>query len=561
MSAADLIAATTLECAGWLAPDARSRARRTHDKLVNIVRSTTSRGGAWDVLRRLVLNRLNKESAQVLREVPDAIAAIAASGAQYLKTLDTFEGRIEQHCMFHELPFIDFIQSFYRGMPHVRSMPAAQQMLLIRSLANSALLNRTVLHLRFASEDGADPRERSSLRKAIKGLRSRESRFKTQMSDAARIAAHRSITAFGEIRLDEFLPLVEVLHSAKAEDLCLVADSLDSAGDHLIQFLQISDRSSESQRQAASEAWATLNELREVLHVLALWMRGLISVGTAQVEVCNLCYRYIDSGASKFCLAHRRTSRRRVPARQRHISERYFSELKYLADSDAGLQSAIHRAGVVDWQEAEAGQKFLAHDFPARLVRPACILWCALRSSYPAIGPELEQDVESLVGELLIHACAPFRDSSLMRATDSIGQRIAQEHSVRWLTWGTFFKAWYARTYPAPAEKRPTLVGRAFDPAHPIAQGLEYSPRSVVRDLLRQRAWTRAAHYVEDVAYPSIAKLLELRDRGLSNRAIARAVGLSETTVRRFFVRYKYEQVQRKRARVVGNWRALIGKH
>lgn len=270
--------------------------------------------------------------------------------------------------------------------------------------------------------------------------------------------------------------------------------------------------------------------------------------------MCVLCYRHIGYRGKNFCAEHQRQAGKRQPARVFHIAQLYPEEVEHLSKTEPELKAAIANAALVEDERFQVTAAPLPEGItiPEPLTQSASMLLAALRRASPAMGPELGGLVEDLWKELVRIAANPYVITRQASIDDVTLKRVRQEQARRWLTWNTFFKAWWAKSYEGPGASQQILTGHAYDIDHPISHGYVVPPGGVVVDLLRQRAWTRAEQRVETEAYVSVQKIRAKHKSGQSLRSVGEALNVSHETVRKTLLNATAKggsKEQRQRAR------------
>lgn len=538
MDAASLIAGTTLECAGWLTPAAAdctgsgaSIARATQDRLIAVVRSAMRLRIAEQSIRELLFDAINATSKMVIADVPGTIDEVEKSGASYLMVFEAIDETIREVYSFQELPFIQEAKLSFSWMARLRDLPQRQQALVMQLLELELDLRHATVHSQFAQEDG-DEQEKEKLAAEMGKLSIQLARALARLSPDALAAKNGVQKLMSPMEIHRCPPVIEAEATARAADLLSVAASMDRAGDSLIQSLPITNDTRLSSRRNAASGWVRLGDLGNTLHVLAIWLRALASDGGARR--CVLCYRHIGYGGKIFCAEHQRQGGKRQPARVFHIAHLYPEEVEHLSKTEPDLKAAIANAALVKDERFQVTAAPLPEGItiPEPLIQSASTLIAALRRASPAMGPELGGLVEHVWRELVRIAADPYVITRQASKDDVTLRRVRQEQARRWLTWNTFFKAWWAKSYEGPGASQQILTGHAYDIDHPISHGYVVPPGGVVIDLLRQRAWTRAEQRVETEAYVNVQALGRLIAEGKSLRTIAELLGVSHETVR-----------------------------
>jgi hypothetical protein len=260
------------------------------------------------------------------------------------------------------------------------------------------------------------------------------------------------------------------------------------------------------------------------------------------------------TGGKNFCAEHQRQGGKRQPARVFHVARIYPDELERLSKTELGLKAAIAKVAQFESERLHMSEASFPEGvtIPEPLIQSASILLIALRRAAPALGPELGGLVDGVWKELVQIASEPYVATGQSSRDDVTLRRLQQEKARRWLTWRTFFEAWWAKSYQGPGSSPQTLSGHGFDIDHPITQGYALAPSGVVVDLLQQRAWTRAEKRVETEAYVSVHLIRKKARSGRSLRSVGKELGVSYETVRKKLLNAKKNgsaKVQRPRAR------------
>lgn len=535
MNAAGLIAVTTLECAGWLPTSDPGRAYlksvELHEQLLGIVRSSMRWRRSGDEVRAQLMEAINAASLKAIQGVPSAIEAVRSSGASYLMEFDGWDGLVRERYTFKQLPFIGEAERSFRWMAGIRRLPRGQQFGLIQLLGLEFDECNTLQHLTFAKEDG-DLCQQAALKSELAALRQQVEKVLARLSAKAVAEKECILQSLHHIDLQYCPPVVEADVESRRAEILTVATAMDRAGDSLIQPMPLAAwlRSTVSRR--ATVAWDELCDLRSILHVLAIWLRALADDGDA--KTCALCYRHLGYRGKAFCAVHQRQGGKRQPAREFHIAESYLLQVEHLVRTEPKLKEAIAGADKLGRLAEPESKVELPAGFcvPEPLIQPALTLFGSLARVSPATGSELGRHVHELFGRLVRIAAEPYSASGQHNHEDVLVGRIRQEQSRRWLTWTTFFRAWYGEQFGSPGSSTQDLQGKAFDIDHPLVHGRALPPGELVVDLLRQRAWTWAEREIDTHAYVGMHGITRMHAQKKSLRTIAEALGVHHETVR-----------------------------
>lgn len=546
MDHASLIATTTLECVGWLKPASErgtnaldmaasmpeSSAVAVQGRLVELVRAGIRRRTPARALREAIFKAINAASAEVVQAVPLTIAVLQRASVRYVMEFETREETIHEIYDFDQLPFISAAWESFRWTGHVRQLPQRQQALVFQVLDAEIDLRNVGVHMQFAQEEG-DTKEQEALNAEVAALTLQVTKLRSLLSPDALRAKDEIQSSMSAAEIQRCPAIIETTATQPAAELLSAASAMDRAGDSLAQVLPIDKDTPKYQRRKATAAWARLSNLGNTLHVLAVWLRVLANDGSSRR--CMLCYRHIGYRGKNFCSQHQRQGGKRQPAREFHIARRYPEELESLSKQGQDLKAALAQVSARVLSSITADeQSQLPQDLfiPEALVRPAALLFSALRSAAPATDPELKDHIEDTWRQLVRIASEPYLSLGSCSRDDYVVMRVRQEQALRWLNWSTFFRAWWAEGYQGPGPEPFVLTGRAFDTDHPCAQGFPVPPSELVMDLLRQRAWWRASWRVDTEDYLSVTKIGKLIAAGRSLRSVAAELGVSHETVR-----------------------------
>lgn len=558
MDPASLITATTLECAGWLKPVAAgngdggaTNARATQDRLVGVVRSAMRQRLSVQSVKESLFVAINATSKGVIEETPGAIDEVRRSGANYLMEFEAIDETIREVYKFEQLPFIGQAEQSFKLMAPLRELPQRQQASIIQLLELELDHFYTAVHMRFAQEDG-DSQKRKKLSAEFRELELRVAQVSARLNPDAVTVKNAFQEVMSHLEVLGCPPVAEAVVTSSSAELMFAAASMDRAGDSLIQSLPITKDTKAATRSKAVAAWMRLGELGNTLQVLAIWLRALAVEGGSRR--CVLCYRHIGYGGKNFCAEHQRQGGKRQPARVFHVARIYPDELERLSKTELGLKAAIAKVAQFESERLHMSEASFPEGvtIPEPLIQSASILLIALRRAAPALGPELGGLVDGVWKELVQIASEPYVATGQSSRDDVTLRRVQQEKARRWLTWRTFFEAWWAKSYQGPGSSPQTLNGQGFDIDHPITQGYAIPPSGVVVDLLQQRAWTRAEKRVETEAYVSVHLIRKKARSGRSLRSVGKELGVSYETVRKKLLNAKKNgsaKVQRPRAR------------
>jgi hypothetical protein len=493
---------------------------------------------------------INATSKGVIEETPGAIDEVRRSGAKYLMEFEAVDETIREVYKFEQLPFIDQAEQSFIWMARLRELPQREQASIIQLLELELDQHYTAVHMQFAQEDGNE-QNRKKLSAELLKLDPQIAQVNARLNPDAVIVKNAIQKVMWHMEFLGCPPVAEAVVTSRAAELMFVAASMERAGDSLIQSLPITKDTKPATRSRAVAAWMRLGELGSTLQVLAIWLRALAAEGGSRR--CVLCYRHIGFGGKNFCAEHQRQGGKRQPARVFHIARIYPDELECLSKTELGLKAAIVKAAQFESEPFHMSEASFPEGvtIPEPLIQSGSILLIALRRAAPAMGPELGGLVEDVWKELVQVAAEPYVATGHSREDVTL-IRIQQEKARRWLTWRTFFEAWWAKSYQGFGLLPQTLSGQGFDINHPMAQGFAVPPSGVVVDLLKQRAWTRAEKRVETETYVSLRQIREKARNGRSLRSVGKELGVSHETVRKKLLNVKKNgsaKVQRPRAR------------
>lgn len=509
-----------------------SGAVAAHSRLIGLVRAGIQRRTSARLLREGLFKAINAASAEVVHEVPPTIDVLRRSSARYLMEFETREEVIHEIYEFDKLPFIGAAWEAFRWTDSVRQLPPRQQALVLHALDVDFDLRNASVHMRFAQEDG-DLAELESLSAEVGALTLQVSKLRALLSPDALARKEELQRTMSAAEIQRCPAVIEVSPTQPAAELLSAASAMDRAGGSLAQALPLAEGPPTSQRRKVKAAWDRLSDLGDTLHVLAVWLRALANDGGARR--CVLCYRHIGYRGKNFCSQHQRQGGKRQPAREFHIARRYPEELESLSMHGRNLKAALSRAGESVLESLSADEQVQLPTgvvLPEPLIRPASLLFRALRRAAPATDPELSVLIEDSWRQMVRIAAEPFSAFAPRDKDDYVVRRVRQEQALRWLNWNTFFRGWWAEAYQGPGPDASLLAGRSFDTHHPCTQGFTAPPGELVMDLFRQRAWWRASWRVDTEDYPSVARTHQLIADGKSLRSAAAKLGVSHETVR-----------------------------
>lgn len=537
MDGGSLAASTSLELHGWLIENPLTQrggaatALAVHRRLVDLASGREGRRlgqvASESRLRSMLISEINTISADVVATVPNSLSVARESGATYLLEFEPHGGTtIRETREFKDLPFASATHALFAATRQLRSLPAALQRLVVESFDLEWQIRNADVHERFAREDD-DKAQLAALRRELGALRESLRAIQRQVGPAGERMRALFLRDLSLDNLNRLRVVVETDAEGKPELLHQVSLWYDSAAEALLQPLPLAVENTKKQVAVAKAAWSELQDNKDTLHVLAVWLRALAS-STKDPRHCSVCYRHLGDGAKRFCVVHQRVSGQRQPAREFHVGRRFPTELSELL-AQAELHDALRRVSSLvsplerDFQSTRTG-------LPDALSQPAGKLEALLTAIEPVLGQELHPRAEQLIGSLIKAASIAFQPPQ-----DSASATMAAVHrdrARRWLNWSTFLNAWYSREIPGPYSEASSIRGEESDVDHPVARGEYVDQERVAIHLVKQRAWVRAESFVDKTTYFNVAYASRRRNEGASLREIGRELGTSHEAVR-----------------------------
>lgn len=326
-------------------------------------------------------------------------------------------------------------------------------------------------------------------------------------------------------------PAAIALPSAPTGTEC---DAIASAYENLASALpRLGSRAISGKGQArARDVWADLSSNELVLRVLAGWIRGLGRPTTS--TRCELCYRH--RATKKRCGEHIAKAGVTPSVRiARAIQPAYVD----IAGQVRRAVLAEPHGSLFDVEESEWRRlQPFAHalEVPGPLERQCCILAVQLRRMYSSIGPTLKAEVSELFVDLARHATVLYKGAGAPAARSITDPAASVARAGVMLNLRVFFIIWCANGRPYPRTAL-GILGRRYDPAHPLVQGVAPFEPDTAGCLARQQAWHLACDARRERVDMDSTTMADLLAEGLSFDKIAAKYGCSHETARQIWKR------------------------
>lgn len=539
----DLITHVTVATTGWLrekdSAGAMTLAWSSHNDLLSIARSTRpSSGLAIDGLgwRYPLFRKINEIGDLLVSHSLSNLESMRTSGVRFLFAswyeADQIEHRYEPLDEF--IPMVEFYEAF-KLTPRVRDLPVSQQRPFVQALELACDRELTRVHLSFAKEDGADElitQRSQELDEAV-----------TKVSKVLSTLGAAAKALFPVIEASVFLhgaPYhqipTRIAARADQDAVTWTANLYERVAEELSTYLEV-DPATPSEVLAATEAaWATLRECGQTFSVLASWLRACTI--TEAARRCPLCYRHLGPNMKHFCVEHKRTSKKRQPARDLHVSTVYQATHKEFIKCLPDIEDLFGSTALLNIKADESLKSTAERCVDEKLVVAAANLAALLRQLYPVIAPVLQDRIAVHFKALLDAANEPFTGKGRYSTIESWRVSQIKTFAPKWLNIYTFFVTFYGDAMPGNS----LIVFNRFkglDVDHPLVHGQSVLPRKLAIDLSHLKCWQAADDRFDQRFYLSMATVSNLRGtvdpisgRQRSLADIGQEVGASREAVR-----------------------------